>query len=211
METLGQQLGTARERKKKSPSEAAKATRIKVQHIEAMERDDFSGIAAPAYAKGFIKIYAEYLGIDPEPLIEEYLQKHAPKERPALMDDEPAREPGRAWTFPEIRWTEIGRRLKGLVNGLLSLIKKISTKRLKKISIKRPVVKWPWPNLPPHLLTLYILGVAFFVAVLIGVSRYARRETPDIDEAPVRPAPPEREEPYPLIRDVPDPYLDEER
>ena len=32
-----------------------------------MERDDFSRIAAPTYAKGFIKLYADYLGLDPGP------------------------------------------------------------------------------------------------------------------------------------------------
>ena len=30
-----------------------------------MERDDFSRMAAPIYAKGFIRLYAEYLGLDP--------------------------------------------------------------------------------------------------------------------------------------------------
>lgn len=85
MATIGQILKEARERRQLTTSKAAAETNIKIQHIEAMERDDFSGMAAPIYAKGFIRIYAEYLGIDPAPLIAEYMERHAPRERPPLI------------------------------------------------------------------------------------------------------------------------------
>lgn len=106
METLGQKLKAARLARKMTASEAAKGTRIKVQHIEAMEGDDFSAIPAPAYAKGFIKLYAELLGLDPAPLIEEYLDRYAPKERASLMSDPAASEKSRAakaWPRPDWR------------------------------------------------------------------------------------------------------------
>lgn len=89
MPTLGQTLKSARERKKVNASKAALATRIKIQHIEAMERDDFSGMAAPMYARGFIRIYSEYLGLDPAPLLKEYVDLHMPKERPHLAVEAP--------------------------------------------------------------------------------------------------------------------------
>lgn len=85
MATIGQAFREARERAGVTASKAAAATRLKVQHIEAMERDDFSVMAAPAYAKGFIRIYAEYLGLDPKPLLQEYQDLHAPKERTPLV------------------------------------------------------------------------------------------------------------------------------
>jgi transcriptional regulator with XRE-family HTH domain len=78
MATLGQQLKVAREAKGLSQSEAGAATKILTRVIAAMEADDFSGMAAPTYAKGFIRLYAGYLGLKPEPLIEEYLNRHAP-------------------------------------------------------------------------------------------------------------------------------------
>jgi transcriptional regulator with XRE-family HTH domain len=77
MTTLGTMLRERRLEKGISLSQAAAATRIKLQHIEAMERDDFSGIAAAMYAKGFIRLYAGYLGLDPGPLVAEYLELHA--------------------------------------------------------------------------------------------------------------------------------------
>lgn len=70
---LGKQLQNAREKMKLTASEVAAATYMNVQTVEAIEREDFSGIAAPIYAKGFIKLYAEYVGMDPQPLIQEYL------------------------------------------------------------------------------------------------------------------------------------------
>ena len=106
METLGQKLKAARLARKMTASEAAKGTRIKVQHIEAMEGDDFSAIPAPAYAKGFIKLYAELLGLDPAPLIAEYIDRHAPTGRASLMSDPAAQEqsrPVRAWPRPDWR------------------------------------------------------------------------------------------------------------
>jgi cytoskeletal protein RodZ len=89
MDGIGEQLRAAREAKGLSLSQAASGTRIKLQHLESIEQDDFSTIAAAAYARGFIKIYAEFLGLDPEPLLRIYMERHAPIElRPALSGDE---------------------------------------------------------------------------------------------------------------------------
>ena len=73
MTSLGSVLRAAREEKLIGLSQAAAATRIKVQMLDALEKNDFGTIAAPIYGKGFIKIYAEYLGLLPGPLIEEYM------------------------------------------------------------------------------------------------------------------------------------------
>lgn len=86
MATLGHQLKAAREAKGVSESEAGAATKILTRIIVAMEADDFSGMAAPTYAKGFIRLYAAYLGLNPEPLVEEYITRHAPGPKP-LVDE----------------------------------------------------------------------------------------------------------------------------
>ena len=88
MATLGQQLKAAREKKRMTLSQTALKTRIKVQHLEAMERDDFARMPAPAYARGFLRLYAEYLGLDPAPLLAEYNELHnAGPRRPAVPHD----------------------------------------------------------------------------------------------------------------------------
>jgi cytoskeletal protein RodZ len=95
--TMGQRLKQAREQRGESLSEAALKTRIKIQHLEAIERDDFSKMPAATYAKGFLRMYAEHLGIDPSPLLKEYGETHAGQARPpALAEPEaprPAKDP----------------------------------------------------------------------------------------------------------------------
>ena len=87
MSVLGATLRNARLAKGVTTSQAAQVTRIKVQTLESIESDDFSSIAAPIYCKGFIKIYAEYLGLDPVPLIEEYKAQNGHPPAPTLGND----------------------------------------------------------------------------------------------------------------------------
>lgn len=85
--TIGQKLETARQAKGVSVSEAGRSTKILSKFIEAMEGDDFGALSAPVYAKSFIRMYAKYLGIDAQPLVEEYVAQHAPKGKPPLSEE----------------------------------------------------------------------------------------------------------------------------
>ncbi len=89
MATLGEKLRNARLEKNVTQSKAAEDTRIKFQIIEGLEKDDFSRIAAPIYGRGFVKLYAEYLGLDPAPLVAEYMAKM----NPAQAEPEPPVRP----------------------------------------------------------------------------------------------------------------------
>lgn len=81
---LGNTLREARMRLGLTTSEVASSTRMKVQLVEQIEHEDFSAIAAPIYGKGFIKLYAERVGLDPTPLIQEYMDVHVHKKAPPL-------------------------------------------------------------------------------------------------------------------------------
>ena len=61
---------------------------MKVQIVEALEQEDFAKIAAPIYAKGFIKLYAEYVGLDPKPLIDEYISRYVSPPPEPIFDNE---------------------------------------------------------------------------------------------------------------------------
>lgn len=93
MDSIGQTFKSARERKRISLSYAASKTRIKLQNLELMERDDFTKMPAPAYAKGFIRMYAEFLGLDAGPLVQHYVTHHQGR-RPAAAPA-PAAPPSR--------------------------------------------------------------------------------------------------------------------
>ncbi len=77
MATLGEQFKAAREAKGVSEADAGSATKILTKVIVAMEANDFTHMAAPAYAKGFIRLYARYLDLDPEPFVVEYMENYA--------------------------------------------------------------------------------------------------------------------------------------
>ncbi|OHE81362.1 MAG: hypothetical protein A2107_12175 [Verrucomicrobia bacterium GWF2_62_7] len=72
METIGQQLQAARERKRISLETAAQATKIKAEYLAALEANKFDHIEAPVYVRGFLRIYAEYVGLDPKPLVNQF-------------------------------------------------------------------------------------------------------------------------------------------
>jgi hypothetical protein len=85
---LGEKLRKARLERKLTTSQVAAATRMKVQIVEGLEREDFSKIAAPIYGKGFIKLYAEEVGLDPRPLVAEYVEMLGGPKQPSLTGKE---------------------------------------------------------------------------------------------------------------------------
>ncbi len=72
MASIGETFKAARLAKGVDVVTASRVTRIKQSQLDAMERDDFRCIPAPVYVRGFIKQYAQYLGLDPAPLIADY-------------------------------------------------------------------------------------------------------------------------------------------
>ena len=61
---FGKTLRAHREAKGLTTSEVAQKTHILVQQVEALEKEDFSKIAAPIYGRGFVKLYCEAVGIE---------------------------------------------------------------------------------------------------------------------------------------------------
>jgi len=73
---LGEKLRNARLDARLTTAQVATATRMKLQIVEDIEREDFRRMAAPIYAKGFIRLYAAKVGLDPAPLVEEYVARY---------------------------------------------------------------------------------------------------------------------------------------
>ncbi len=67
--TPGTLLAAKRGERGLTIQQAATATRIRAEYLLALESDELESFAAPVYAKGYIKTYARYLGLDPEPLV----------------------------------------------------------------------------------------------------------------------------------------------
>jgi hypothetical protein len=89
---IGPALREARLRKQLTTSQVAEITRMKVQIVDDLEKDDFHRIAATIYGKGFIKLFAECVEINPDPLIEDYLRQ-ASGQPPLILPAKPAELP----------------------------------------------------------------------------------------------------------------------
>jgi cytoskeleton protein RodZ len=77
------ELRVARERRGRTLVEVSSGTRIPVRHLRALERDaPLEAFPAPAYARFFLREYAEYLDLDPDPLLQGFEARHAPVEEP---------------------------------------------------------------------------------------------------------------------------------
>ena len=96
---LGEILKNARVQRGLTPSDVAENTHLMVQIVEDLEREDFRRVAAPIYGRGFIKLYAELLELDPEPLVRDFMDLYAGSRAPAVRtkkvetQGEPAPEP----------------------------------------------------------------------------------------------------------------------
>jgi cytoskeleton protein RodZ len=92
--TLGRYLRQEREKKGVSLDSVVQVTRITRENLEALERDDFQAISAPVFVRGFLRSYANYLGLDPKELVSRYdsqtdlLRTPRAKEAPQPSKDE---------------------------------------------------------------------------------------------------------------------------
>jgi len=74
MQAIGIRLAEARKRLGLTLEEAERSTRIRAHHLAALERGEFETISSHVQAKGFIRNYAEFLGLRSEELLEQYEQ-----------------------------------------------------------------------------------------------------------------------------------------
>lgn len=70
--TLGEKLKESREEKGISLRELSLAINVDYKKLERMEQGDFKNLDVPVYVKGYLRRYADALGMDPNELIEMY-------------------------------------------------------------------------------------------------------------------------------------------
>jgi cytoskeletal protein RodZ len=62
--TVGEILRAAREEKKLSVEQVNRETKMSAQTIRSLEQDDFGAFSSETYLKGFLRTYADFLGLD---------------------------------------------------------------------------------------------------------------------------------------------------
>jgi hypothetical protein len=94
---IGNSLRSARERQGLGYPEIELATKIRAKYIRALEEEDFDSVPGDAYVRGFLRTYADYLGLDGDVYVDEYASRFL-----AGWRDEPAERPER----PRVRRRE---------------------------------------------------------------------------------------------------------
>lgn len=193
MDSMGQRFKAAREKKRMPLSQAAAQTRIKLQYLELMEQDDFSRMPAPAYAKGFIRMYATFLNLDPVPLVQEYMDQHlGRKAKPAAASGPAKPKANLPWLIkkaapstpaplpvePAESAPEVEQEIRPANGPAAASSTTRAPAKLKRPPFKKPDVAallralaaWPWRQIGTVALVVIVV-----VGLVNGLARCARR------------------------------------
>jgi cytoskeleton protein RodZ len=81
---IGNALRTSRERQGIELGEVERETRIRARYLIALESEQFELLPARAYAKGFLRVYADFLGLDGRLIVAEFDTRFPDAEQPEL-------------------------------------------------------------------------------------------------------------------------------
>jgi cytoskeleton protein RodZ len=82
---IGSSLREARVRRGLELSQVERDTKIRARYLAALEDDRFEALPGPAYARGFLRTYADYLGLEAQRFIDEYHSRFAPPDETAVV------------------------------------------------------------------------------------------------------------------------------
>src|SRR6058998_2175159 len=83
---IGGSLREARLKRNLTPADVQKAIRIRDRYLQALEEERWELLPGDAYVKGFLRTYADYLGLDGQLYVEEYNSRYG-------VGDDEQREP----------------------------------------------------------------------------------------------------------------------
>jgi hypothetical protein len=69
---IGNSLREARERRQIEIVQVEQATKIRGKYLRALEEEQFDVLPSQTYVKGFLRTYADYLGLDGQLYVDEY-------------------------------------------------------------------------------------------------------------------------------------------
>jgi cytoskeletal protein RodZ len=92
MRTVGEMLREARERKSLPLEAVEEGTKIRLKFLKAIESNDFTQMPSLSYAKGFVKNYSEFLGLNSRTVLAFFRRQTVEVTRSSLLPkriDEP--------------------------------------------------------------------------------------------------------------------------
>ncbi len=115
---IGNTLRSARSRRGLELQDCERETRIRARYLGALEEERFDILPESAYARGFLRTYATFLGLDARVLVEEYDDRFGVVRDPVEPSPTPARRARRrrvSLAATPARRRAAGRRKAGIV------------------------------------------------------------------------------------------------
>jgi transcriptional regulator with XRE-family HTH domain len=134
-ESIGAKLKQARELRRLTLQQVSESTKVRPHYLHALENDDLSAISSVAQARGFLRIYAEFLGLSPADLV------------PASRPPDPVTKDRSSGSIPEnlpaaspkdIPHEKSGRR--GVLANIFDRFKRPEVHESEQLQIKEPVI-----------------------------------------------------------------------
>lgn len=85
MKTVGEILRSARLSRNLTLADVEKATKIREKFLVAIEADDFRSLPSSSYAKGFVKNYADFLGLDSNEVLAFFRRQMADQGKSSIL------------------------------------------------------------------------------------------------------------------------------
>lgn len=112
-ETIGQQLRQARKSRSLTLEEVSQATHMRIHYLQALEADEIDTIPSMAQARGFLRSYADFLGLEAGSLLNSLEGVPVELEPPAIDEYAESGVTGEQLDGePEAIFAEIGQKLK---------------------------------------------------------------------------------------------------
>jgi cytoskeletal protein RodZ len=86
MDELGHILREARETKGLTLAEVQDKIRINSRFLQALENSEYERLPTPVHVRGFLRNYARFLGLDPQPLLNRYELSRNNRPAPVMAD-----------------------------------------------------------------------------------------------------------------------------
>ena len=99
---IGSSLREARTRRGLSPADVHRAIRIRERYLTALEEERWEMLPGDAYSKGFLRTYADFLGLHGQLYVDEYNARIAQREEPLVPESVQPQVIGRGMLVPTV-------------------------------------------------------------------------------------------------------------
>src|SRR5919199_2032621 len=114
---IGNSLREARLRQHLDFDDAEQATKIRGKYLRALEDEQFDLLPAETYVRGFLRTYAEFLGLDGQLYVDEYNSRFVLGDEEAALPGRPRRSQARPGSQRRLAASAVAAALGGIAAG----------------------------------------------------------------------------------------------